>query len=247
MEDKSSGGQSDFSLIPEGVNGARERLSLVWNSVVSNEKGDPETVVELTSTNAAKALNLYPKKGCVAVGSDADLVVLDPEGFQTLGVAGKDGVDFNIYKDLKVQGRIDSVLVMGKVMAYADEFNEEAGEECEVVLAPQPFPAFLYDAAVSAGSDVGVARSLPEDLVDGSEVKQQPDTANPAGFGKTTPRCGSAQAGSQLNKSLGVYQRPMSAHGVRNQQDSTFSLAGGYNDSPSRRGVKISSPPSGST
>jgi len=63
------------------------------------------------------------------------------------------------------------------------------------------------------------------------------------GFGLTTPRGGGSAVSALLNKNLGVYQRPMSAHGIRNQNDSTFSLAGGYGKEggvPSpRRSVKI--------
>ena len=68
------------------MTGARERVPIVWNGVVGGGEegcGDPETAVALASTNAAKALNLYPKKGCLAVGSDADVLVIDPEGFQS--------------------------------------------------------------------------------------------------------------------------------------------------------------------
>ena len=61
-----------------------------------------------------QALNLYPKKGCVAAGSDADVVIIDPEAFRTFGDDSDKG-GFNVYQGVKAQGRVETVLVMGKV------------------------------------------------------------------------------------------------------------------------------------
>ena len=140
-----------------------------------------------------------------------------------------------------------TVLIGGKVIVFERQMNPTTRNGA--IVSASAFPPSVYDAIQDQDANqevIEVKRSLPDDVVDGKEEvvhENGKSNGNGDGFGLTTPRGGGSAQPAVLNKHLGVYQRPMSAHGIRNQNDSTFSLAGGYGKEggvPSpRRSVKI--------
>ena len=113
-------GRDDFSKIPNGTGGIEERLAVIWDAGVNSGRLTPSEFVAVTSANAAKLFNLYPRKGCVAPGADADLVVWDPAGSKTLSVKTQKSLgDFNIFEGRTVTGIATHTVSNGRLV-YAD-------------------------------------------------------------------------------------------------------------------------------
>ncbi len=121
-------GDGDFSKIPNGAPGIETRMSLVYDGGVRTGKISLNRFVELTSTSPAKIFGLFPKKGTSAPGSDADLVIFDPEKKLTLRAKTLHmNVDYNPYEGREVTGVTETVLSRGRIIIDAGTFVGKAG------------------------------------------------------------------------------------------------------------------------
>jgi dihydropyrimidinase len=128
MKEQKVLGEGDFSKIPNGAPGIETRMSLVYDGGVRTGKISLNRFVELTSTSPAKIFGLFPRKGTIAPGSDADLVVFDPAKKMTLGVKSLHmRVDYNPYEGREVQGVTDTVISRGRVVIDGGKFTGKAG------------------------------------------------------------------------------------------------------------------------
>jgi dihydropyrimidinase len=113
-------GADDFTRIPNGCGGVEERMAVVWDAGVNTGRLTPSEFVRVTSTNAAQIFNIYPRKGSVSVGADADVVVWDPHGTRTLSAATQHSKgDFNVFEGRTVRGVATHTVAAGKLV-YAD-------------------------------------------------------------------------------------------------------------------------------
>lgn len=121
-------GKDDFSKIPNGTGGVEERLAVLWDAGVNTGRLTPSEFVAITSANTAKLFNLYPQKGSVCVGADADLVVWDPEGTKTLSAATQHSKgDFNLFEGRTVRGIPSHTLSRGKLVYVQGDLRAERG------------------------------------------------------------------------------------------------------------------------
>ncbi len=121
-------GLTDFSKIPNGTGGVEERLAVLWDAGVNTGKLTPSEFVAITSANAAKLFNIYPRKGCVAPGADADLVVWDPTATKTLSVKTQKSLgDFNIFEGRTVTGVPSHTVSRGELVYVQGDLRVVAG------------------------------------------------------------------------------------------------------------------------
>ena len=120
--------RNGFITIPNGVPGVLERLPVVYSEGVRKNRISLPRMVEVTSTNAAKMFGLYPRKGTIAPGSDADIVIFDPEKKETLGAHFYEGVDWSIFEGIEVTGFPAITLLKGKVIVEDKKFLGKAGD-----------------------------------------------------------------------------------------------------------------------
>ncbi len=131
-KDQKEMGVGDFSKIPNGGPGVENRMSLVFNGGVVEGRISLNKFVDLTSTSAAKMFGLFPKKGTIAVGSDADIVIFNPNRKETISVNNpvmhNMNVDYNAYEGFEVTGISETVISRGKVIIEDCKYVGKSGD-----------------------------------------------------------------------------------------------------------------------
>jgi dihydropyrimidinase len=121
-------GRGDFTKIPNGGPGIEHRMSLIFSGGVAAGRFSVNRFVELVSTTPAKLFGLYPRKGTIAVGSDADLVIFDPQRKCTISAKTHHmRVDYSMFEGIEVSGMPDVVLSRGQVVVEGEKFLGHAG------------------------------------------------------------------------------------------------------------------------
>src|ERR1700758_3882242 len=121
-------GKNDFTKIPNGGPGVEHRLSLIYSGGVHGGKFSANRFVQLVSTAPAKLFGLYPRKGTIAVGSDADLVIFDPNAEQVISAKTHHmRVDYSMFEGIRVKGVTKTVLSRGRVIIDDGKFTGRAG------------------------------------------------------------------------------------------------------------------------
>jgi len=152
-------GINDFTKIPNGVNGLEDRMAVIWENGVHAGVMTPERFVGATSTTAARIFNIYPQKGVIAPGSDADIVVWNPDRTRVISAeTHHHAVDFNIFEGMEVHGVAEWVITGGRVVVEDGDLKVTKGAGRFV--PNLPFSPFVYDK-VKAAEEEHAAKTVP--------------------------------------------------------------------------------------
>jgi dihydropyrimidinase len=122
-------GEGDFSKIPNGLPGVEHRMELIYHGAVAEERLSVNRWVEVCATTPAKLFGLYPQKGTIAIGSDADIVVFNPDSPHVISAETHHmRTDYSCYEGVEVAGKVETVLSRGRVIIESGEYLGKKGD-----------------------------------------------------------------------------------------------------------------------
>ncbi|KAK4607446.1 hypothetical protein RGQ29_001333 [Quercus rubra] len=146
-------GIDDFRKIPNGVNGIEERMHLVWDIMVESGQISATDYVRITSTECARIFNIYPRKGAIFPGSDADIIILNPNSsFEITAKSHHSRSDTNVYEGRRGKGKVEVTIAGGRIVWENDELKVVPGSGKYVEMPPF---SYLFN-----GIDKGDAKYL---------------------------------------------------------------------------------------
>lgn len=205
-------------------------MSVIWEKGVASGKMDPCRFVAVTSSTAAKIFNIYPRKGRIAPGSDADVVVWDPEATRVISAkTHHQAVDFNIFEGMECHGVAEVTICQGKVVYESGEVNVVRGSG-RFVPTP-PFPSYMYGRIMK--------RDETRKLV---KVEREPYNGPVIKLPNVDP----PQAVSPSQRKLRNQEQKKSG-ATRDLHRSGFELSGKQEDDdvPGRSSTRVCKPPGG--
>ncbi|KAI5659574.1 hypothetical protein M9H77_28367 [Catharanthus roseus] len=141
-------GIDDFRKIPNGVNGIEERMHLVWDTMVASGQISVTDYVRVTSTECARVFNIYPKKGAILPGSDADIIVFNPNSsFKISSSAHHSRSDTNVYEGRTGKGKVEVTIARGRIVWLNGELKVVPGSGKYIEMPPF---SYLFDGVDKA-------------------------------------------------------------------------------------------------
>ncbi|XP_010904686.2 dihydropyrimidinase isoform X2 [Elaeis guineensis] len=136
-------GIDDFRKIPNGVNGIEERMHLVWDTMVESGKISVTDYVRITSTECARIFNIYPRKGAILEGSDADIIILNPNAtFKITAASHHSRSDTNVFEGMTGKGKVEVTISGGRVVWENNKLNIMPGSGRYIRMPPY---GYLFD------------------------------------------------------------------------------------------------------
>lgn len=234
MRAQKEANKDDFTKVPHGVNGSEDRMKIIWEKCVVTNLIDVQKFVAITSTNAAKIFNLYPRKGSVTVGADADLVIWNHQANETISAkTNHHANDYNIYEGTKVTGAPEFVIVKGKVCL--EDGNVRVAEGYGQFIEMPTHCPLIY-----------AAKNGDSDSVDGVKEHEQLDEFQ-LEFEDRDYVPGKADSIVSSSTQATFTARAPRAEGVRDQQASSFSISKEIDNGPKKSSIRVRAPPGGAS